>query len=638
MKKLSGSFLVITLLFASFGSIQAQTTTMHPAVAFVKASRDTLFIKTLDTLPVQVYALDTMIDTATHFLVQVDSIRQLAVIGMTPSGNRLVLAANFYYVNPVNDGLTLYQGLLSVPWPLSTFSLTNSVKFLLPSRGSNDFRPLGTLSADGKQWWVTFTSTTPGVDSLYFYHGNTDGSGTIDSTTDLEFGVMDEGYQMSNIAVDNSNNVMLATSFDRLQDADPVNEGRAILYAWQAGNGSQVQAINFSNVYEPLATSSGGDYKRYIDSMFGLTVIPISDGSKNVLIGLTSSTTRDNTINLYENRYFVASSFSLSNQPYSIPRTVIPTDENFFAGKNCGLYQEAATTSTVSQAGNAGDVSVNAIGGDSVLFITHDADDNCADRDKLSGIYYYDYTSGGGSATLVYNDPDAQELQPVWVVAPYTTPAPVYYPGIAWTPSSSTGAFGSVDTPNTASLTFTFNDTSTHVAVTIDSATITGANASEFAITSGSAAGTVQAGATGSISVTFTPVAPAGAVGATLKVYFEGQTPDMSIAQSLSGTVVIPTNGVQSDAALAASMSIGPNPFTSSASIELTAPTAGPMSIVVHDALGRTVYTSDMRETGAGQMESFTFDANALGLQDGVYYVTAFLGGRQASRAVVFVR
>jgi hypothetical protein len=84
-------------------------------------------------------------------------------------------------------------------------------------------------------------------------------------------------------------------------------------------------------------------------------------------------------------------------------------------------------------------------------------------------------------------------------------------------------------------------------------------------------------------------------------------------------------------------MTIEPNPFSTSTSVQLTVPSVGALGIVVHDALGRLVYTSDTREVGAGQTESFQFDAKSLGLPDGVYYVTAFLGERQASRAVVFV-
>ena len=643
MKTLLGSILAFALFFASFDTIQAQSSThLGPAVAFVKASRDTLFIQPLSVdSPVQAYDLPSLFTNFTNGAVTINSIKNLAVIGMTPAGDRLVIAGTVNYINPSNSTNVTFQGLLSIPWPITTFTLTNSVDFLLPAN-ENDFRPIGILSADGKQWWITFTTTTGGNDPLTFYHGNTDGSGSIDSTTEFE---MEEGFQMSNITLDRSNNFILAsTTYDKVLDNSQVTDGRFLLHVWEAGHGDDA-AIDLSGAYDGLALNAG--YYQQYDSIFGLTIIPQNDGH-NALLGLTSNpidsktSVHDNSINFYTDPYGSSGgglSGSNESTTISMPSSILPSGEDFFSGQSCGTYQEQLYAPGKGQMGEAGDVSLNTIGGDSVLFVTHESPEDCANRGAKSGIYFYDVTSGLASATLVYNDTKAQELQPVWVVAPYLNAvAPISYPGIAWQTSNS-GNFGSVDTGSISSpMNFTFIDTSSK-AVTLDSATITGPNASEFKINSGHVAGTLPSLATQSINVTFTPVAPAGAANATLNVYFEGQTPNLSITQALSGTVVIPAGGgVKEDAVLASSLTIDPNPFSSSASVQLTSPDAGAMSIVVHDALGRTVYTSDLRETGAGQTESFTFGAKSLGLPDGVYYVTAFLGERQASRAVVFVR
>jgi hypothetical protein len=83
---------------------------------------------------------------------------------------------------------------------------------------------------------------------------------------------------------------------------------------------------------------------------------------------------------------------------------------------------------------------------------------------------------------------------------------------------------------------------------------------------------------------------------------------------------------------------VQPNPFAQSARINLTAPEAGSVAIVVHDALGREVYASQNIKTAAGQAQEFTFDAKSLGLPTGTYYVTALLGNRAATREVVFVK
>jgi hypothetical protein len=667
MKTLSASILVIAIFFAFFEPVHAQTTThMGPAVAFVKASRDTLFIQPLgNDSPVQAYYLPTLITALTGGEQTWYSINQLAVIGMTRSGNRLLIGGTLDYLSPSSGVEVTYQGLMTIPWPLSTISLTDTVNFILPFPGNvtntAPFRPVGVMSADGSQWWAVLSSNSPADDSLKFYHGHTDGSGGIDSSTYPQ--LFEEGFQMSNLAVDTQTNAMFCTTVSAMLDAQPQTNLKLLFFSWDAGSKTspEVAAEDYSSVYQGIGNPiyefqepNGGVIYSYIDSMFGFTVIPMNDG-RTALTGLCTDgnandpSSRDNSINLYQNALF-PSTFNMTTPAYTIARSIIDPSQDFFSGQNCGLDTEDFISPLRGQMGNAGDVSCNAIGGDSILFITHESPEDCSNRGKKSGIYYYDYTDGAQqSATLVYNDPNAQELQPVWVVAPYTTStvAPVYYPGIAWDPVNNVG-FGPVDSGNTSQpMTYTFIDSSSKTAVTLDSATISGPNASDFTIVSGKVSNTLQPQKTEQIIVTFSPVGPdSGAVTATLKVYFEGRNVEgpiqYTLAQSLIGTAVIPPptppNSVTEDAVLSAGMTIDPNPFTSSAFIQLTTPDAGALSIVVHDALGRTVYASEHRETGAGQTQSFEFDAKSLGLPNGVYYVTAFLGERQASRKVVFIR
>jgi hypothetical protein len=627
MKKLLSVFVVFTAFFAFCASIKAQSTVMRPAVAFVKASRDTLFIKQTKQADspdsaVQPYYLPDLINSIAAGDFVVDSIRQLAVIGMTPKGDRMVLGGKVVYYDQ-NSAFHIYKGLFSIPWPLSTFNPSgNSIYFLLQASSTINFRPVGILSADGSQWWAVLQSNSGGDDSIKFYHGRTDGSGTIDSTTFPT--KLAQGVQMSNIALDKTNNTMLAMSYDQLY-GDQRNAGRVRFYNWHAG-----QNVDESDIQGTYNTIAGVHIAEDYDSAFGLTVIPNNDGS-TALIGMTPDP--GNAIQFYTIAY--TSTIELTTPVNQIPRTAIPAAQNFFAGSNCPTvnYNEDVVGKGGGQSGNSGDVSINTIGGDSILFVTHETDQNCSDRNLNSAIYMYDLSANTQTAQLIYNDQYAQELQPVWVVAPYTIPA---YPGVNWQ-AGTTGNFNSLDTGKTSTLNITFSDTS-KVDVTVDSATITGANASEFTITSGSVATSLKPTDTKQISVSFKPVAPAGAVSAMLNVYFEGKTSQDTIKQPLSGTVTIPTNGVKEDAVLAAGMLIDPNPFSTIASVQLTAPDAGAFGIVVHDALGRTVYTSELRETGAGNAQTFQFDAKSLGLPDGVYYVTAFLGERQASRAVVFAR
>lgn len=611
MKTLSASILVIAFFLASFEPVHAQIANPGPAVAFVKTTRDTLFIQPLsenNDSPVQAYYLPTIITNLTGGEQTWDSIHQLAVIGMTPNGDRILIGGTLKYLSPSSNVTVTYQGLMTIPWPLTQARLLkDTVNFILPFPGNvvgtSPFRPLGVMSKDGTQWWAVLSSNSPADDSLKFYHGHTDGSGGIDSSTYPS--LFEEGVQMSNLAVDNQTNTMFCTTVDRVLDAQPQTNLRLLFMSWDAGSNTspEVSGTDYSSTYQgiadviypPIFPPQNGNPQgpAYIDSMFGLTVIPLNNGT--ALTGLCTDGNRDNSINLYENALF-PSSFNMSTPMYSMERSILPSNQDFFSGQVCSLDTEIYWSPERGQMGNGGDVSCNAIGGDSVLFIAHESPEDCPLRDKEASIYWYDYTSGAASATLVYNDPGGQQpLQPVWVVTPYTpTQAPVYYPGIEWQTSIPNYDFGSVDSGHTSSPPFAFGfiDTSKEKAVTIDSANITGANASDFLIVIGKGSSTLQPGIAGSVSVEFTPTAPTGgAENATLSVYFEGQNAEgpiqYTLTQSLSGTEVIPPpNSVNQDAVLAAGMTIEPNPFSSSSFIQLTSPDAGALGIVVHDALG----------------------------------------------------
>ncbi|HEY3875782.1 MAG TPA: hypothetical protein VGM92_09915 [Candidatus Kapabacteria bacterium] len=629
MKKILG-FLFLSFIFAASQSF-AQTTILRPAVAFVKAARDTLFIKQADSA-VQAFDLHSITNNVGSFIL-VDSVRQLAVIGMKPDGSRMILGGNFYYYDNKSSSHVSYSGLISIPWPLdqSLKDPTKTIQFLLPTPSANGFRPEGILSKDGSQWWATLQSYSQAQLTPVFYHGNTDGSGKIDSTTPENVQGDDRlqsGVQFSNLALDTKTNTMLAMSFSGVQSSSQYTSFYIYFYTWSVGN--DVQADNFTGSFKSkfVPTPSPGNENPIVDSLFGMTVIPNNNGS-TCLLGFTSDPT--NSIDLYQTPY-TTGSIGFSNQG-QIPDDILPSGEDFFSGENCPpSYVEAVATNGEGQPGNAGDVFVNSIGGDSVLFVTHESSDNCSDRNAKSGIYYHNYTNTNDSAHLVYNDPKGQELQPVWVVMPYIVPQ---YPGIAWQGTQTTN-FGTVDTGKTNSLTLTVID-SGKVPVTIDSATMGGPNAAEMMLGSLTYPIVLQPQGTQSFTVTFQPMAPSGSRKGGLKIYFEGETHD-SLTQMLTGTANVPANSVAQDPALSASMTTQPNPFSASASISLTAPEAGAMNIVVHDAVGRVVYRSDVREAGAGEAEAFTFDAKSLGLPDGVYYITAFLDNRQATREVVFAR
>jgi hypothetical protein len=558
-------------------------------------------------------------------------VRHMAVLGMTPDGQRVLIAASVGYLNPNDTRHEVLTGLFNISLSLTQNALfTGGIKvLLLAPYGTQNFRPVGTLSADGTQWWVAFISSGTANLPLTFYHGYMDPSvnSTID-TAEVTAAVagnnspLQGGYHTSNISVDPHNNVMLAASVDGLQSQ--TNSGRALLYNWVLnGAFSQLSATDFTGALKGLRPGTGN-----IDSLFGLTVHAVGDG-QNVDIGLTNTTDTVNTIDFYRARYTV-SQLDLTSVARSIPRSAIPSNMNFFAGINSGLYQE--NNNSASQYGQGGDVSFSATG-DTAVFITHESPDNATVRGPNSAVYMYDFNTQ--TATLVYNDLSAQELQPVFVTMPYLIPPVVHYPGITATPSPLT--FPTIDTATSATRNITVTDTSAFVNVVVDSVKFTGPNASEFT-TSLTFPQTINSNGVLSIPVIFAPVGLAGSRNAMATIYFAGSADSIRQVQLSGSASVKQGGGVREDPALAMNMSVMPNPFAALTTVSLTAPQTGALGITVHDALGRRVYASDVRIAGAGATETFEFNAESLGLPNGVYYVTALFGDRQVSRQVVFIR
>ncbi|HZK76871.1 MAG TPA: hypothetical protein VFD13_08190, partial [Candidatus Kapabacteria bacterium] len=368
-----------------------------------------------------------------------------------------------------------------------------------------------------------------------------------------------------------------------------------------------------------------------IDALFAVTVAAVQDG-RSIAIGLRDINRHDGTIELYTTRYKSPDGNLVAGQ--TIPVSILPDSTTFFAGQLSIQYHDDNTTFQVHAQG--GDV-ILSNDGTTALFITHAQPDNTIvspgyPRDVKSAIFSYDVNSNGSPATMLYNDSSAQELQPIFVPVKDTTP---HVPDIQ--ANAATLNFGTVDTAATSTKSLTITDPSVFDGTIIDSAKITGDN--EFTIVSPKFPDTMEEpNPAAQIQLLFSPLVTAGARIATLKIYSAMST-TTSISVTLNGTAaVLPPNGVREDASLAQSMSIEPNPFSSMASVRLTAQDAGALGIVVHDALGRTVYTSPLLQVGMGGNGTFNFDAKSLGLPNGIYYVTALFGDRQVSRQVVFVR
>ncbi|HET6402168.1 MAG TPA: hypothetical protein VFH95_12335 [Candidatus Kapabacteria bacterium] len=616
--------------------------TTQQAVAFVKAesahpSRSVLYIKRPNA-SVDAYHLTALINSGYGSQI-FDSIRHLSVIGMAPDSNWIILGGEIFYQDPFKTSSAVFAGIFRLPWPLTAASIANDEPFdfnldkprwfLQPARDLGAFHPAGILSPNGTQWYATMRTSSPGSDPMLFYHGSTSG-GSVDSaeiTADVagQGGAPQSGWNISNLALDTTNSTMVAAEVDGLESGGNQSE-RILIMHWHPGDIAPY-AYPISGILKNLQP-----VQDTIDALFGLTVSALQTNT-SLRIGLRDINAHDGTIEFYTTSYTNAAKGLTSEQ--TIPNSILPPGTTFFAGRNSSEYGD--DNSVFHPHGNGGDV-ILTNDGSTALFITRETPDNpntnpLSPRNIKSAIFSYDFNTQ--QATMLYNDSNAQELQPIFVPSQDTTP---HVPDIQASPTTPLN-FGTVDTGSvSAPQTLTITDTSSFDGTILDAATITGDN--EFTIVSPKFPDTIMRNSSVQVKLLFTPVLPAALKTATLTV-----TSAMSVTKSISVTLK-GTAGVKSgsggfvteDPSLAENLSIEPNPFSSIASVRLTAQDAGALGIVVHDALGRTVYTSPLIHVGTGASETFNFDAKSLSLPNGIYYVTALFGDRQVSRQVVFVR
>ncbi|HZK76558.1 MAG TPA: hypothetical protein VFD13_06585 [Candidatus Kapabacteria bacterium] len=626
----------------------------QPGVAFVKGDRGILYIKRPNA-PVDAYKIDSLVTSITSGQYEFDSIRHLAVIGMMPNSSRIILGGAVYFKDPLSNGLpAVFEGIFRLPWPLNATTIGNDLPFdgstskprwfLQGAPDPGSFHPSGILSTDGSQWYAAMRTSSPQTNTMTFYHGHVqdsplDGMGTVDSaviTADVAGtpGAPEGGWIMSNIGLDTTNGTMLVAEVDALESIGNQGE-RYLLIHWNPSLPPQ-NAGPYATALDINGLS--GSIQISLDSIFALTVVPLQDRSR-VNIGLKNISRHDNSIEFYTTRYDVTTtSLAPSGTNGLIPNSILPDGTTFFAGINTSVFTPTYhdDNDLFHEHGQSGDVIITP-DGTSALFDTHEVPDNPSTtgespRNVKSAIYTYDFSEA--KAKLIYNDSTAQELQPIFVPSKDTIP---HIPDIQ--ANATVLDFGTKDTGMTSAKTLTITDPSTFDGTILDSARIT--SDAEFTIVSPKFPDTLkEPNPSVQIQVLFTPVIPAGLKNATLKIY-SAMSATTSVSVSLSGTSAVKTGGggiVTEDPSLAQNMSVSPNPFSSIASVRLTARDAGALGIVVHDALGRTVYTSPVIHVGVGTPKSFDFDAKSLGLPNGIYYVTALFGDRQVSRQVVYVR
>ena len=592
--------------------------------------------------PLDKYDITAMVRQVMGTSSPLDSMRHLSVIGMTPDQSQLVLGGIVGYFDPSSSSHQVFEGIFRLPWPLTATNILSDPPFngdgsprwfLFQTPTIGDFHADGILTPDGKQWFAATRTWSPGQEIMQFYHGSTNGGAVDTATITQEIAGNKtppaESWIESNIALDTLNNTMLVVEVDGLE-AFASQSQRYLLIHWHPGDVGGVQAKDLTTALQ----GKSGKIQFAIDSCFGVSCVPLQDRN-NVDVGfqyLGGGADTNHDIEYYKVQYSSSSGASLTRDNLTLPRAALPDKSyTFFAGTNTNLYKD--DNSEFHEHGQSGDIMVTN-DRNTALFITHEWPENQntfagAPRNKKSAVFSYDF-NGSGQATMLYNDTSAQELQPVFV------PSLDTIPHVAGITAPATINFNNVDTGKTGTQMLTITDTSAWNGTIIDSVRVTGDN--EFTVLSTNFPMTIPYGGTGQVNLQFAPVGAAGTRNATLTIY-SSLSADKTVTVNLSGTAKVqPPNSVKDDPTLAADLSIEPNPFTSAESVQLTARSSESLGIVVHDALGRLVYTSPVEHATAGATESFTFDAKSLSLPNGIYYVTAIFGDRQVSRQVVFVR
>ena len=604
------------VLLASIGSLHAQradSTEWKSAVGFSKADRKALFVKTLDATPV--------FGMAAHqgLLRPFDTVTNLAFLDQSADGSHVMLAGKFSFYKVGPNKVVTYVGIIDVKVSADTVAM-GDVRFLKVCPGSigQYFRPLGVISNDGNDWCAVMQSGSVGTTPLEFYHGKmgqneTDAGVVVDSVATPASDALQD-WHMTNLALAGGDLVCVV-----VHGIGSVPSLHYTRYRWSWSD-------NVSIPPRPLYSSDWGNL---------ISRAPTPASNTDTLFGyclrINGPDAQVGNINSGGDIAYWTVQYQGTGNPQDagtfLSRSDLPDSQYFFAGQKLGAYQE--NIQDAPQPGMGGDIMFSR-DGNSIAFITHPAvDSNSARwRNRQSAVW----VNSGGSTQMIYNDSSAQELQPIFLQVPVDV---AHFGGIKLS-GSDPMVFTKADTGATSVHNLVLADTSPYIDDTINSVVLSGTNASEFSVGGTFPMVAAKGGTSITIPITFAPKGIAGTRTATATVHFANDS-TRTVGLSAEATVK-PFQSVMEDPALASLMSVEPNPFTASTSVRLTAQESGTLGIIVHDAVGRTIYTSELRHAGAGATESFSFDAKSLALPDGVYYITALFGEKEISRQVVLVK
>jgi hypothetical protein len=624
--------------------------TILARIVYTNNTRDAILAKT-----VGVNQVDTLFQSAGTV-----TLRNLAVLASTRDGKTILIGGKGVFMNPINNALDSAWAIARIDAPFKNTGFFNPItltlggakilKIIFSDQSNNPFDrilPIGVLSPDEKSWYATPTKTSGG-EQQWFFHGNLDGSGTVDSiqvTGSYANSPDHTGYHMTNLITsdDASGSTMLCVVFDGISGIN----SRAQIFQWTPNVPSGSVAFQGVDITGALIQSTRPTLT-YVDSIFGYCLHNLGGGTCELALLPTAK----GDITFYTFPISGTIDNFGKNGNHAIARSVLPNGSDgkplrFFTGTTAAIVPPDHDVFT-SQAGlfalgNGGDMMFNAAG-DSVVFITSRSDDYSTSQE--SGIYIYSFTSH--TLTLVQNDPNAWERQPVFtapVVHKYVPPPPPpFVPGIAILDSTAIN-FG-IDTIGNSPIQVSVDlkDTSASLII-IKSAVITNTNGGIFSLISPTSFPiNVQPRSSQVFLLRFTPTT-IGQYSTSLVIHYtdtmrmnEGK-PDSILTLPLSGAVVKRTTGsVHTSAPSSFDLSIVPNPFSAITKITVTAREAGSSSLEIRDLLGKEIYSSKSFELGPGETYSYTFDASAMHLSPGSYFIIVRSHGEELTRQTIFVK
>ena len=621
--------LLVASVFAAAGAFA-----QGPRVAFVTSSRSKIYFSdgakldstsVLDTASINGFLRGTLgaqgIVNVTH----------LATLAATADGKTMLIAGHFLYPNIASGLQEQTDAIMRIdsPFLIDKNNYLTKFKFLKKiTLNVNKALPLGTITADGQNWYATWTASQPGNPQLWFYHGSMNqfdnGTATIDSVeyTTASMAPLASNFHMTNLTANPSGNYLVGVVVDNL--ANQVDGPAYHSFRWQPNPPAGQQPFHKAD-FQNLITSTFGGAVTDRDNYFGFG-LRANDNSTADLI-LAKGITGDLVIKNYD---FTTGQVKFgTNDVGSVSASLLSSNEYFFDGLGNSEVDQNAL-----QQGNGGDIQF--LGqSDSLVFVTH----NSLNEQDLSKSEIMLYSQSAGTPTVLFHTSAGHMQQPLQPVFLHGTPPAPPKPGYVSLSVQSLN-FGSHDFKKDSSLTVTVQNPSGK-DVTLDNTTITGPQASAFSVVSNSKGKTLPFTLAAADNVVFTIkyVAPSNVEtdGATFTIHFAGSV-DSSRQVVLSGAATKPIVGVASRATLASNLTIAPNPFTSSTTISVQAGQSGPMQIEVRDLLGRLVFEAKRGIIASGEKSSMIFDAKSLGLANGVYYLNARFGNEVISRQLVLVR